>query len=118
MKIQRPPISHRCTCGKRNILIFPDSEGALTWKCSCGVNQTIPFRKNEINEHHAIDIKLKRAPFEHGCVCGKFDVIVLPQGEGSLKWLCGGEDKDEFGILQPCKKVLHLKFNDKGGELV
>ena len=121
MHIQRPPVSHNCTCGRRNILIFPDAEGALTWTCPCKVLQTIPFRPKDPHETYGLDVELRRKPIEHGCKCGKFDVIVLPEcigGDNTLRWGCGGTTRDENGVDVPCKETLTMKFNEKGGEMV
>jgi len=114
--IQRPPVSHLCGCGRRNILIFPDAPGALTWHCVCGNQWQLPFRVNEGEEFMQTDVGFERIPMDHGCGCGRRDIIVLPMGRGELRWMCEGETVED-GASTPCRKTWKLVFNEKSGEI-
>jgi len=105
LKIQRPPVSHRCLCGQADILVFPDTAGCLTWYCGCGTQRQIVFRKNDVEDSAQIDVEFRRAPMDHGCSCGRRDILVLPQGKGEMRWMC------------KCGKSWRMNFNKTSGEV-
>ncbi len=116
--IQRAPVSHICSkCNRRNILIFPNAQGALTWSCVCGNQWQINFRKVDTPEHFECDTELRRTPMDHGCTCTRRDVIVLPMGSGELRWRCAGQEINEEGVAYPCRKIWRIQFNEKTGEI-
>ena len=117
IRLQRPPVSHICMCGQRDILVFPDTDGCLTWTCTCGVQRQITFRKNDDESFCELDVSFRRAPMDHGCDCERRDIVVLPVGRGELVWKCAGKTVDEDGHPHPCKRIWRMVFNEKSGEL-
>ena len=117
MHIQRAPVAHHCECGKRNILIFPDTSGVLTWTCQCKRQLQITFRPAEDDKVTKIDLALQRTPLDHGCDCGRRDVIVLPNGRGELRWQCAGQNRDDNGVFTNCQKIWCMIFNETTGDV-
>jgi hypothetical protein len=90
--IDRSPICCRCECGHLDVVCVPNADGELHWTCACGRSHAIGF-KPEIDSHGEWSGVFQRQPIEEMCKtakCEKRNFIVLPAGDGYLRWTCPG----------------------------
>jgi hypothetical protein len=90
LDVDRSPIRARCECGRLDILCVPNATGEIHWTCKCGRKHGIGFRP-EAESHGQSNETLQRKPIEHLCQTPKCEYrtcIVLPEGDGELRWTC------------------------------
>ena len=105
LDIQRPPVQHECPkCHRKNLVVLPNAEGALVWRCTCGVELRLDFKPWDGVIGFQGQFALQRKPLHFGCDCGQKDIIVLPAGYGDIRWTC-----------PRCKDINGIRFDHQGG---
>lgn len=89
LKTKRKPERIGCLCGTTHMVIMPNLEGKLVWKCEkCDRDKIHPFKPIDQQDEGLMACKLQRMPVQHGCKCGREDLIVLPRAVGYVIWVC------------------------------
>ncbi len=101
LDVDRSPMRVTCECGHFDVICVPNAHGRIDWTCACGRQHAIGFKPEGEQAHDQWTGVLQREPIEQLCQspkCGQRDCIVLPAGDGELRWTCAGKCNATWGL--------------------